>query len=59
MDFTNILEILPTLTDFQMKVIYHRMGELQRQRDEEKKNTPVNQLKAAYLALQKRDITRY
>ena len=59
MDFTNILEILPTLTDFQVKVIYDRMGEIQRQREEEKKNTLVNNFKEAFLALRQADIDIY
>lgn len=59
MDFTNILEVLPTLTDCQMKVIYDHMGEIQRQREAEKKNTLINNFKEAFLALRQADIDIY
>ena len=51
MDFTNILEILPTLTDCQMKVIYDHMGEIQRQREAEERKTLINDFKKAFSAL--------
>ena len=51
MDFTNILEVLPTLTDCQMKVIYDHMGEIQRQREEEKRKAVINDFKKAFSAL--------
>lgn len=56
MDFTNILEVLPTLTDCQMLTIYDHIREIQRQREEEKKNTLVNNFKEAFLALRQADI---
>lgn len=59
MDFTNILEVLPTLTDCQMKVIYDNMGEIQRQREEEKRNKLINDFKEAFLALRQANIDIY
>lgn len=59
MDFTNILEVLPTLTDCQMLTIYDHIREIQRQREEEKKNTLVNNFKEAFLALRQADIDIY
>lgn len=59
MDFTNILEVLPTLTDCQMKVIYDHMGEIQRQREEEKRNKLINDFKEAFLALRQANIDIY
>ena len=59
MDFTNILEVLPTLTDCQMLTIYDHIREIQRQREEEKKNTLVNNFKEAFLALRQADINIY
>ena len=56
MDFTNILEVLPTLTDCQMKVIYDHMGEIQRQRETEKRKELINNFKEAFLALRQADI---
>ena len=51
MDFTNILEVLPTLTDCQMKVIYDHMGEIQRQREEEKRKAVISDFEKAFSAL--------
>lgn len=59
MDFTNILEILPTLTDCQMKVVYDHMAEIQRQREAEKKEKLINNFKEAFLALRQADIDIY
>ena len=56
MDFTNILEILPTLTDCQMKVVYDHMEEIQRQREAEKKEILVNNFKEAFFALRQANI---
>lgn len=52
MDFTNILEVLPTLTDCQMKVISDHMEEIQRLRKTEKEKA-INNFKEAFSALHK------
>ena len=52
MDFTNVLEVLPTLTDCQMQIIYDHMGEIQRQREAEKEKA-INNFKEAFSALRK------
>jgi len=59
MDFTNILEVLPTLTDCQMKIIYDHMGEIQRQREEEQRKKLINDFEEAFLALKRADIDIY
>lgn len=56
MDFTNILEVLPTLTDCQMKVVYDHLTEIQRQRKEAQRKTLISNFKKAYLALESADI---
>lgn len=56
MDFTNILEILPTLTDCQMKVVYDHMAEIQRRREAEKKEALINNFKEAFYALKEADV---
>lgn len=56
MDFTNILEVLPTLTDCQMKVIYDHMKVIQRKREEEKRKTLISDFKKAFSALREANI---
>ncbi len=56
MDFTNILEVLPTLTDCQIKVIYDHIGEIQREREEEKRKILINDFKKAFSALREAGI---
>lgn len=51
MDFTNILEVLPTLTDCQMKVIYDHMIGIQKQREAEKRKTLIDNFKKAFSTL--------
>ena len=53
MDFTNILEVLPTLTDYQMEVISDHMEEIQRLRKAEKREKAINNFKEAFSALRK------
>jgi len=53
MDFTNILEVLPTLTDCQMEVISDHMEEIQRLRKAEKREKAINNFKEAFSVLRK------
>ena len=59
MTITDILEVLPTLTDCQMKIIYDHMGEIQRQREEEQRKKLINDFKEAFLALKRANIDIY
>ena len=59
MDFTNILEVLPTLTDCQMKTIYDHMEEIQRQREAKEKAKLIGNFREAFSALRQANIDIY
>ena len=56
MDFTNILESLPTLTDAQLKVISDHMEEIRIRRETEKRKNLINNFKEAFLALREANV---